>query len=90
MDPMSTMIVQHTVKDFGQWKTQYDAMFDLRKNFGCTGEEVYKGNGNQNAVVIFTHWGSKDQAAKYGQSQELKDGMAKAGVVSAPHIYFVD
>lgn len=84
------MIVQHSVKDFSQWKTQFDAMFDLRKNFGCTGEEVYRGEKNQNSVVIFTHWGTKDQAVKYGQSQELKDGMAKAGVVSAPNIIFAD
>ena len=65
-------------------------MFDLRKNLGCTGEQVYRGVSDQNSIVIYTHWGNKEQAAKYGQSQELKDGMAKAGVVSAPRIDFVD
>jgi heme-degrading monooxygenase HmoA len=89
MTHMSKMIVQHTVKDFSQWISANDSMHGLRKQLGCTAEEVFKGHDNPKAVVIVTHWGNLDQARKYGQSQELKDAMQKGGVTGAPNIDFV-
>jgi heme-degrading monooxygenase HmoA len=86
---MAKMIVQHIVKDFSQWKTVYDSMHGLRKQLGCTAEVVYKGHDNPQAVAVVTHWGTLDQARKYGQSQELKDAMKNAGVMGAPNIDFV-
>ncbi|MDE3058930.1 MAG: cyclase [Bacteroidota bacterium] len=87
---MSKMIVNHKVRDFANWKTVFDSMYALRKQFGCTAEHVYRGHENPNEVLIVTHWGNPEQARKYGQSQELKDGMQNAGVVSAPDIYFAE
>ena len=87
---MAKMIVNHKVVDFPKWKSVYDSMHGLRKQFGCTAEAVYQGNHNPNELVIITHWGSKEQAQKYGQSQELKEGMQQAGVAGPPSIDFVD
>jgi quinol monooxygenase YgiN len=81
---MAKMIVQHTVQDFSKWKTVFDSVHGLRKQFGCTSEEVFHGHQNPKAVVIITHWGNLDQAQKYGQSPEMKDAMQKAGVQGHP------
>ena len=86
---MPKMIVQHTVQDFSKWKSVFDSVHSLRKQFGCTGEEVFQGHQNPKAVVIITHWGNLDQAQKYGQSPEMKDAMQKAGVLGPPTIDFV-
>ena len=87
---MAKMIINQKVEDFGKWKSQFDAMSALRKQFGCTGEQVFKGDNNPNEVVIITQWGNNDQARSYGQSNDLKEGMKKAGVTGASSIYFVD
>jgi heme-degrading monooxygenase HmoA len=87
---MAKLIVHHTVKEFTSWKAAFDSMHTVRQQFGCTKEEVFKGHVNPNDVVIITHWGSLDQAHKYGQSAELKAGMSKGGVVGQPDVYFLD
>ncbi len=86
---MPKMIVQHSVQDFGQWKSIYDSMHSLRKQFGCTQEEVFQSHEDPKELVIITHWQSVDQAQNYGQSPELKAAMQKGGVLGQPSVDFV-
>jgi heme-degrading monooxygenase HmoA len=90
MGLMPKMIVHNKVQDFGNWKTVFDSMQSLRKQFGATDEQVFQKYDNPNDVVIITNWSNAEQARKYGQSQELKDGMQKAGVVGVPEVSFAD
>ena len=87
---MAKMIVEHKVEDFGKWKSVFDSLAPVHRQFGLTDAQVYQGNGKPNDVVVVTHWGSNDQAKKWSQSPELKDAMQKAGVAGPPNIYFVD
>lgn len=85
---MARMYVWHKVSDFNSWKKVYDGMHDLRKKMGCTGENVFRHDNNPNELLIMTTWGTKDQAMKFGTSDELKKGMEKAGVITKPDISF--
>ena len=87
---MAKLIVNHKVEDFKSWKSVFDSMHSLRQQFGCTSEQIFQGHSNPNEVLIVTQWPSHDQAQKYGQSNELKEGMKKAGVVSVPNEYVID
>ena len=87
---MARMYVWHKVSNFKNWKKVYDEMHDLRKQFGCTGENVFHHDKNANELLVITSWGSKEEAMKYGKSPELKKGMEKAGVVTVPDISFSD
>ena len=84
------MIVSHKVEDFTKWKSVFDSLDSVHKQYGATGLNVYQAHDNPNDVVIISHWGTHDQAKKWGQSQELKDAMKKAGVAGPPSIYFGD
>jgi heme-degrading monooxygenase HmoA len=85
---MAKMIVNHKVEDFKNWKSAFDSMHALRKQFGCTGEKIFQSHSNPNEILIVTEWGSNEQAHQYGESKELIEGMKKAGVVTKPEIYF--
>jgi hypothetical protein len=87
---MATMIVRHKVSDFNTWKTVFDSMTDIRKSHGWIGHEVLRDAGDGNFVTIINKMKTIDGAKAYGQSQELKDGMQKAGVISAPDITFLN
>lgn len=87
---MATMIVNHKVADFNTWKSVFDSLYTTRKNYGCTGEKIYRGSNDPNELVIFTQWGNPDEAKQYGSSQELKDAFKNGGVTVDAKIYFVD
>ena len=87
---MPRMIVIHTVEDFNKWKGVFDGQHDLRGRFGCTREDVYQQHQEPNEVLIVTHWGTREQAGNYGQSQELRDAMQRGGVLGTPSVHFAD
>jgi hypothetical protein len=84
------MIVKHRVADFGKWKEVFDSMIPVRKSFGWTGHEVLRDSSDPNLVTIINKMQTIEQAHAYGSSPDLKDGMQRAGVISAPEISFCD
>jgi quinol monooxygenase YgiN len=87
---MAKLIVNHQVADFTKWKATFDALDPVRKKYGCQSIKVFQEQGNPRDVVIITSWGSKDQAKKYSESPELKEGLKNGGVVGAPSMYLLD
>lgn len=86
---MPTMIVKHTVADFGKWKQVFDAHSDTRKKFGSLGGKVYQSAENPNEVTIVTQWGDLGKAKEFAASPDLKSTMEKAGVTGQPQIQFL-
>jgi len=82
------MYVCHPVANFENWKAVFDGMHDLRIQYGCTRERVFRGQENPNEVLIITEWPTKNEALGYGQSTDLKAAMQKAGVTGPPEISF--
>jgi hypothetical protein len=82
------MIVHHRVGDYGTWRAVYDSADDLRQQHGCTGAEVLVDPGDKQDVYVFHRFPSLEQAQAFASSDELKRGMASAGVVGAPRIEF--
>ena len=77
---MSKMIMNHKTDDFDKWKVQFDSMDVVRKKYGSSGAQVFRGHSDPNDLVIITQWGNTNQARQYSQSQELKDAMKLGGV----------
>ena len=86
---MATMIVRHKVADFNSWKKVFDSMHDIRQSHGWVGHEVLRDANDGNLVTIVNKMKTVEGAKAYGQSKELKEGMQKAGVISAPDITFL-
>ena len=86
---MVAMIVRHRVANYENWRKVFDSMHDIRAAHSWTGADVYRDVTDPNLVTIVNHVTDVDSAKRYGGSQELRDGMAKAGVLGAPDITFV-
>ena len=87
---MASMLVQHHVKDFAEWKKVYDSGANLRANNGELSDQIYRDASDPNSLTVVFKWDSLANAQKYAQSPELKAAMEKAGVEGPPSIYFLN
>jgi len=84
----TTMFIRHKVSDYAKWKRGYDDFEPLRSGFGVTAASVHRDTTDP-TVIIVTHQ-FKDAGAMmvFVNSEELKTGMANAGVMGIPEIWF--
>jgi len=87
---MASMLVQHNVKDFAEWKKVYDSVANLRANNGELSDQIYRDASDPNSLTVVFKWDSLANAQKYAQSPELKAAMEKAGIEGSPSIYFLN
>ena len=87
---MASMLVQHKVKDFAEWKKVYDSVADLRASNGELSDKLYRDANDPNRLTLIFKWDSLANAQKYANSPELKAAMKKAGVEGPPSIYFLN
>jgi quinol monooxygenase YgiN len=87
---MASMLVQHQVKDFADWKKVYDSVADLRASNGELSDKIYRDASDPNKLTIIFKWDSLANAQKYANSPELKEAMQNAGVEGPPNIYFLN
>jgi hypothetical protein len=82
------MYVRHEVNDYATWRKGYDAFDAERKKMGVTGAAVYRSVDNPNDVTVTHDFKSADKGKEFASSARLKEVMEKAGVKSAPQIWF--
>jgi len=86
---MATLYVHHKVRDYVTWRKIFDDLTSTRTRYGCTGHQVYQSPSDPNEITILTEWKGIDQAKSYATSNELKEGMKNAGVISQPDMMFL-
>ena len=87
---MATVAVRHAVADFDAWKIAYDEHGVARKELGCIGDAVFRGEGNTNEVLVLTHWPTLAAAHEFADDPALPEAMARGGVQGPPRIEFYD
>ena len=85
---MASMIIRHTVRDFGAWKTVFDRVADLRKAGGELSGVILRNESNPNEILAVFEWESLEKAHAFAESPELRAAMAEAGVTGPPDIFF--
>ena len=83
------VFVRHEVSDYAAWKKVYDADTN-RKLAGVTAQAVYQSADNPNDVTVTHDFKTVEAAKAFAASPELKATMEKAGVTSAPQIWFAN
>ena len=86
---MATLLVKHRVANFEKWRQIFDRLEPLREKHGFIAHSVHRDATDPNIVVIVNRVKSMGQAKEYGQSPELHDAMAEAGVQGPPEIFFL-
>lgn len=88
--PFKLVMVKHSVKDFSQWKTVYDAADSIRKAYGMSRLDIARGIPDSNTVYVFEIISDLDKARAFATSADLKAAMAKAGVIGMPQVNYLD
>ena len=87
---MTTMLIQHKVKDFTEWKKVFDSAAGLRSSSGELSTQIFQDASDPNSLTIMNKWDSLENAQKFAHSPELKAAMEKAGVTSPPTVTFLN
>ena len=87
---MANLLVHHKVEDYNKWKPFFDEHSSFRSQMGSKGGRVFRSINDPNDLFILFEWDSIENAQKFGQSDNLKETMKKAGVITVPDVYFMD
>ena len=87
---MAYMLVRQTVKDYEAWKSVFDSGSDLRTRNGQESYRIMRPENGSSEVFALFQWDSLDNARNFASSSELREAMARAGVVGKPEISFLE
>ena len=87
---MGMLIVRHKVKDYGKWRPVFDRHARAQKAAGLTNPRVFCSSDDKNEVVILFDTDDTKNAKDFVASPDLKETMAKAGVVDSPSFHFLE
>jgi quinol monooxygenase YgiN len=77
------------VRDYDDWKAVFDTGEPLRREFGCSGHEIYRDVDDPNQLTVFLEFSSREKAKEFLDEPRLKQRMAEAGVDSEPRTMLV-
>ncbi len=81
---MVTVIVQHEVKDFAQWKPVFDADEPNRAKAGVKLLGLYTSVKNPNDVTMIFEAAGAEVLDAFMSDPHLQEAMKEGGVISAP------
>ena len=74
------------MKDFDTWKSVFDKFESVRKEGGEQSAVVLRHADDPNMVTVVNTWNSIDEFQAFFGQEELKAGMAEAGVAGPPTV----
>ena len=84
------IIVQHTVRDYDEWKPAFDEHEATRRRFGCTGHTIYRDPDSPNDLTLLMSWESRERAEEFLRDPSLREAMEKGGVTSEPRSFWLE
>jgi heme-degrading monooxygenase HmoA len=86
---MQHVLVQLKLQDFGRWKPVFDEFASRRQAAGCKGGRLLQKSDNPNEVVVLFDWDELAKARRFFESDEVRQGMQRAGVSGPPHVQYL-
>ncbi len=86
---MATLISTVEVEDYDTWRAVFDDMAGARGQRGLGAGRVFRDRDHPNTITVVLD-GDAEGMRAYGQSQELKDALASAGVIRQTEMRIVD
>ncbi len=77
---MALLAVQHTVEDFGAWRSIYDTLDEVQRDWGVTDASVYQLANSPDIVLVIRHFATVAQAHGFLTNREIQAAMQRAGV----------
>jgi hypothetical protein len=82
-------LIRHSVEDFPKWKEVYDAHKPEREKAGVTDNKLLQDADDSNMVTIIFDAEDVERTKEFTSSDDVREIMQKAGVVSKPDIWFL-
>jgi hypothetical protein len=83
---MALLTVQHTVRDYAVWRTVYDTLEEMQRDWGVTAASVHQMASVPNTVLVLHHFATVAQAQGFLTNRELQEAMQRAGVEGVPRV----
>ncbi len=83
------VIVRHSVRDFSEWRTGYDAHEPVRAAARLTEKHVLQDAADPNMVTLIFEAEDLKHAEEFSRSDDLREVMQKVGVLGKPDMYFL-
>ena len=83
-------IATHPVRDFDAWKATFDQFEPIGKEAGERSAVVLRHADDPNLVTIINTWDSIEAPQAFLNREELKAGMAEAGVTAPSTMIFAN
>lgn len=87
---MPYLLIDHTVENYEEWKPYFDDHGTTRAESGCKGGRLFHKEGEPNEIVVMFEWDSLENAHEFAASDDLRETMDEAGVVSEPDLHFLE
>jgi hypothetical protein len=87
---MVKVIISHKVKDYGQWRSVFDADEERRKQSGLNVDGVYRAVSDPNNIHMIGDASSTSVVESFMNDPNLAEAMQKAGVISKPEVTILE
>jgi hypothetical protein len=86
---MNYLLVHHRVQNFPQWKVLYDEHLPTRQQAGVKEVHLWHGSEDPNDVTLLFETSDPSKAKAFAESDNLREIMAKAGVIGKPDVVYL-
>ncbi|HEX9257956.1 MAG TPA: hypothetical protein VF855_00365 [Acidimicrobiales bacterium] len=87
--PPAAVLVRSRVADFDQWRQAFEANEEVRRGAGILGHAVLRDESDGNDVTIYMALSDLERAKAFAASDEVRQLMQEAGVVSVPEFTYM-
>lgn len=87
---MPTLIISHRVKSYDQWRIAFEAHRPARQKAGLTDRRLWRSIDDPDRITILMDAEDVGRARAFAESEDLKNIMREAGVVSEPVASFLE
>jgi hypothetical protein len=84
---MSSVFVRHRVADYDAWKAVFDEHAGARRDHGLTDAGLFRDADDPAVVIIVMTTDDVERARAFAGSDDLRETMQRAGVVSQPEVW---
>jgi hypothetical protein len=89
-ETMSSIFIRHRVADFDVWKAAFDEHGAARRDHGLVDAGLLRDEDDANMVTIVLSTDNTGRAREFLESDNLRETMDGAGVVSQPELWIAN
>ena len=83
---LALLSIQQAVRDYQGWRTIYDTLGEVQRDWGVTAESVHQLIGEPNTVLVLHSFATVAQAQGFLTCRAIRAAMERAGVEGVPRV----